>query len=197
MPPSAYEMLQALAEAGTLLVLLRHADRIKIGCATGGLSSLCRTSREHVWKGANYYPLMDMHRVAGNTSLQCQVVSDKYDVPGYAIDDMNQYGGFEGVETIQSAAAVNPETGELTVFVLNAGLQEDQLLSLNLKGFEGLSFTEHTELYADDPNAANTFDHPDTIIPKKNRDSSLESGILTAKLRKASWNVFRFRTAGC
>ena len=194
MPPSSGEMQHTLAEAGILLVLLRHSDRIRIGCATGGLNSLCRTDREHVWKGALYYPHMDMHRVAGGTSLRCIVSCDRYDVPGYAIDDMNQYGGFEDVETIQAAAAVRPENGELTVFVLNADLQEDQVLTLNLKGFEGLAFTEHTELYSDDPNVCNTFENPRAILPKKNQDTALESGILTAKLHKASWNVFRFRT---
>ena len=192
MPPSDGEMLYALAEASTMMVLLRHADRIKIGCATGGLNSLCRTSREHVWRGANYYPNMDMHRVAGAMSMQCAVVCDRYDVPGYVIDDMNQYSGFDGVETVQAAAAFRPETGELTVFVLNADLDEDQRLTLNLKGFEGLNFTEHTELYSDDPDARNTFENSNAIVPKKNQDTSLEKGILTAKLRKASWNVFRF-----
>ena len=192
MPPSAGEMPRTLAEASILLVLLRHADRIKIGCATGGLNSLCRSSREHVWRGALYYPHMDMHRVAGGVSLACKTVCDRYDVPGYAIDDMNQYGGFEGVETIQAAAAFSPETGELTVFVLNADLDEDQLLTLNLKGFDRLSFSEHTELYSDDPEACNTFENPDAIRPRKNTDTALDRGILTAKLHKASWNVFRF-----
>ena len=195
MRPSAGEMPHTLAEAGILLVLLRHADRIRIGCATGGLNSLCRTSREHVWKGALYYPHMDMHRVAGATSLQCSTVCDKYDVPGYAIDDMNQYAGFENVETVQAAAAIHPETGELTVFVLNADLQEDQLLTLNLKGFPGLSLTEHTELYNDDPDACNTFENPAVILPKKNQDTVLDEGILTAKLHRASWNVFRLKTS--
>jgi alpha-N-arabinofuranosidase len=135
---------------------------------------------------------MDMHRVAGCTSLHCSVVCDKYDVPGYAIDDMNQYGGFEGVETVQAAAAFSPETGDLTVFVLNADLQEDQLLTLNLKGFDRLSLLEHTELYSDDPDACNTFEKPDAIRPKKNMDTVLDSGVLTARLHRASWNVFRF-----
>ena len=193
MPSSDHEMLRTLAEAGILLVLLRHADRVRIGCATGGLGSLCRTSREHVWKGAAYYPHMDMHRVAGAVSLQCSVTCGRYDVPGYAIDDMNQYGGFEGVETLQAAAAFRPETGEITVFALNADLQEDQLLTLDLKGFGRPLLLEHTELWSDDPKAANTFENPEAIRPKKNQDTACDGGVLTAKLRKASWNVFRLK----
>ena len=39
-PPSDHEMLQALGMASTMLVMLRHADRLKIGCSTGGLGAL-------------------------------------------------------------------------------------------------------------------------------------------------------------
>jgi len=192
MPPSDGEMMHTLAEAGILLVLLRHADRIKIGCATGGLNSLCRTSREHVWKGASYYPFTDMIRISGADSLACIVECDTYDVPGYAIDDMNQYGGFEKVETVQAAAALDPETGALTLFVLNADLREDQALTADLRGFGSLKLEEHTELYCEDAEARNTFEQPDRIVPRQNKESLLDAGVLTARLRKASWNVFRF-----
>ena len=100
------EMLSALANASTMLVMLRRADRVKIGCATGGINMLCQTDREHVWKGAAYYPFIDMIRLAKGVSLRCEGTCDTYDVPGYAIDDMNQYGGFTGVKTIQAAAAL-------------------------------------------------------------------------------------------
>ena len=191
-PPMGNEMLSALGTASTLLVLLRHADRIKIGCATGGLGCLCRTDREHVWKGTAYYPFTQMMRWAKGEALLCPVVCDKYDVPGYAIDDMNQYGGFTGADTIQAAAALNEEAGELTVFVINADLEEAQLFTIDARGFEGWRFVEHLEMHADSPDAANTFDRPDALIPHTVTDTRWDGGILSAKLEKASWNVFRF-----
>ena len=191
MPPADGEMMRALAEAGILMVMLRHADRIKIGCATGGLNDLCRTDREHVWKGAAYYPFTDMIRIAGQESLHCSVTCETYDVPGYAIDDMNQYSGFEKAETIQTAAVQDPESGDVTVFVLNADLEEGQELTMDLRGFGGLTLQEHTEMYAEDPEARNTFETPGVLIPRQNRETALEGGILTAWLKKASWNVFR------
>ena len=121
----AREMLQALGMASTMLVMLNHADRIRIGCATGGLNALCRTDREHVWKGAAHYPFTQMIRWARGESLRCEKRCGCVDIPGYAIDDMNQYGGFEGVETVQAAAALNAEAGEMTVFVINADPNED------------------------------------------------------------------------
>ena len=193
-PPRDHEMLQTLGMASTMLVMLRHADRIKIGCATGGLGALCATDREHVWKGAAHYPFTQMIRWAKGVSLQCEVSCDTYDVPGYAIDDMNQYGGFTGVQTIQAAAALNEAAGELTVFVINGDPAEEQELKLDVRGFEGWKLAEHIEMFAEDEHAANTWDHPDRILPRRNEDTRAEKGILTAVLKKESWNVFRFKS---
>ena len=192
-PPVPNEMLMALGTASTMLVMLRHADRIRIGCATGGLGCLCSTDREHVWKGASYYPFSQMIRYAKGVSLQCQVTCDCYDVPGYAIDDMNQYGGFEGAATVQAAAALNEETGDLSVFVIQADLDEAQELSMDLRAFDGWTFAEHLEMHAERPDMANTWEHPDTLVPVRVTDTKMDGGMLRARLEKASWNVFRFR----
>ena len=193
MPPRGNEMLQTLGLASTMLVMLHHADRVKIGCATGGLGALCATDREHVWKGAAYYPFSQMIRWAKGDSLVCEIACDCYDVPGYAIDDMNQYGGFTGVQTVQAAAALDEEAGELTVFVINADREEDQELKLDVRGFEGWRFEEHLEMYARSAEDFNSFDHPEVLVPRANGKASLEKGVLTATLRKESWNVLRFK----
>ena len=189
--PFGHEMAQALGMASTMMVMLRHADRLKIGCATGGLGALCRTDREHVWKGAAYYPFTQMIRYAKGVSLRCETVCEKTDVPGYAIDDMNQYGGFTDVMTIQAAAALNEETGEMTVFVINADPEEDQELTLDARGFAGWRFDEHIEMCADD-SAVNTWERPDAILPRKSADARIEDGVLTVRLKPQSWNVLRF-----
>ena len=117
---------------------------------------------------------------------------ERYDVPGYAIDDMNQYAGFEGVETVQAAAALDGENGALTVCVINADLEEDQLLTADLRGFAGWRLEEHLEMHAGSGGLANTWDRPDTLVPRPVGGTALDGGILTAELRPASWNVFRF-----
>ncbi|MBR4458445.1 MAG: alpha-L-arabinofuranosidase [Clostridia bacterium] len=195
MPPQTGEMLRTLATASTMLVLLRHADRIRIGCATGGLGDLCRTDREHVWKGASHYPFTQLIRLAKGTSLRCEVTCGKYDVSGYVIDDMNQYAGFEGVETVQAAAALNEAEGVLSVFVINADLAEGQQLRMDVRGFEGWRYVNHTAMSASGPEDRNTWDHPDVILPKENKETSCDRGILSAVLAPASWNVFRFEKA--
>ena len=191
-----HEMLFALGTASTMLVMLRHADRIKIGCATGGLGALCATDREHVWKGAAHYPFTQLIGMAKGTSLLCEVGCETYDVPGYAIDDMNQYGGFENVMTIQTAAALDEEAGELNVFVINADLAEDQELTLDARGFEGWEFGGHVEMFAEHEDDADTWENPDRILPRANTETKAENGVVTARLRKESWNVLRFMRKG-
>ena len=191
-PPMPNEMLLALGTVSTMLVMLRHADRIKIGCATGGLNCLCRTDREHAWKGAAYYPFRQMIALAKGTSLHCPVECEKYDVPAYAIDDMNQYGGFTGVDSVQAAAALNEEKGELNLFVINADLEDKQLLTVDARALGGWLFKEHIEMHAVHPDDANTFDRPNTILPRRIEDTKSDSGTVTAMLEKASWNVLRF-----
>ena len=191
-PPVQNEMLTALGTVSTVLVMLRHADRIRIGCATGGLNCLCRTDREHAWKGAAYYPFTQVIRWARGVSLLCPVECEKYDVPGYAIDDMNQYEGFDRVDTVQAAAALNEEEQELTVFVINADLEESQQFTLDARGFIGWELREHLEMFAASPEDANTWERPNTLLPRRAADTRFEGGVVTAQLKKASWNVFRF-----
>ncbi len=191
-PRAMGEMAQALGNMGVLLTLLRHADRVRIGCATGGLDILCRSDREHVWKGAAYWPMTQLIRHAsGGTSLLPELTCETYDVEGYVIDDMNQYAGFEHVNYLQAAAALSPDESGLAVFVINADQEEPHELTLDLRGFDGWRFEEHSVLRASDPEARNTFEQPDTIRPAACRDTRFERGVCTAVLPPLSWSMIR------
>ena len=186
------EMSVALAHAEITLLLLRKADRVKIGCATGGLGMFCETDRLHTWKGASYYIMTDLVKYAKGQALQPAVSCDTYDVDGYAMDTMNQYEGFSEVPYVTAAAALDEEAGELTVFVINADWEEDHVFTMDLRGFNGLKLLEHKVLFSEDPEAVNTYETPDRILPRAAEGTSFENGELTAVLRKQSWNVLRF-----
>lgn len=192
MRPSIGEMVRTLGTCSVLLTLLRHADRVKIGCATGGLGDLCATDREHVWQGASFYPFTQMIRYAKGTSLQPVVTCDTYNVEGYAIDEMNQYYGFENVDYIQTAAALSEDGEELSVFVLSADTEDVQELSMDLRAFADWKLQEHTALYADTPDQRNSFDDPRCLVPRAMPDTTFENGMCQATLPKLSWNLFRF-----
>ena len=184
------DILNALSSAATLLVLLRHADRVKIGCMTRGLHAIAETDRLSVWKSAAHYPFVQLMKYGRGISLRVAVESETYDMPGYAISHNFQYADKEGIPYVDSAAAYDEDRNEVNIFVLNRDWQNDTELKLDISAFGGYGLTEHIQLYCDDINAKNSHDKP-IIAPEVNSDSKLENGVITAELKKLSWNVFK------
>ena len=185
------DIVGALANAATLLVLLKYADRVKIGCMTRGLHALAHTNQNTVWKKAVHYPFTQMIKYGRGVSLRTSIECDTYDIPGYAPQHNFQYADVEGVGYIDAATAFDEGKGELNIFVINRDWEGSTNLDLDVSGFEGYKLVEHSELYSDDINAVNTFDNPDVVVPKVNANSKLENGTISAQLKPFSWNLFR------
>ena len=183
------DMLQMLSMVSIQLAFLRHADRVKIGCMTGGLRALCCADREHVWKSASHYAFVQMMEYARGISMRTAVVCETFDLPGYAIDDTSQYTGKEGLNYIDAASAWDREKERLTVFVINRSQETEYPLTLDVSGFEGYTFQEHQEIYCDDPECRNTYEEPDRIRPQAHQGGNFEKGLLKTHVKPLSWNV--------
>lgn len=186
------DMVHALSMTAIQLAFLRHADRVKIGCMTGGLGALCASDHDHVWRSASYYAFTDMIKYAKGTSLQTAVESETFDIPGYAIDDTSQYPTKEGVPFIDAASAWDKDNNSVTVFVINKNEEENYPLTLDAHMFEGYTFKEHITLYSENFEAKNSFEAPETIVPRTVNDATFENGILKTTVKPLSWNVIRF-----
>jgi len=184
-------MLDALSSASTFLVLLRYADRIKIGCMTRGLQALAETDRRNVWKSAAHYPFMQLMEFGRGTSLKTVVSSETYDIPGYAISHQFQYRTFEGIDYIDAATAHDEEQGKLNIFIINRDWENDTTVEVDISAFKNYHPIEHIEMYSDDPDAVNTYENPDAIIPRVHKAVVSENRTITLDLKKLSWNVLR------
>jgi len=189
--PSIGDMGRALGNTSVLLAFLRHADRVKIGCMTGGLGTLVSSNRDHVWKSAAYYPFVQLMQYGRGMSMQTKVECETYTIPGYAVDDNSQYYKQENVPFVDAATAYDKEKGELNLFVINRNWEEGYELELDATNFEGYKLVEHIEMYSEDLLAENTYENPNAVVPTINQDTTMENGVLTAKLQPLSWNVFR------
>lgn len=190
------DMLQALTLASTQLAFLHHADRVKIGCMTGGLGALCASNHDHVWKSASHYVLTQLMQHAKGVSLRTAIESETFDSPGYAINDTSEYADREGINWVDAACAWDSENGTLNLFVINKNPDTDYSLDIDVSAFADYKFVKHLELYSEDFDARNSFETPDVICPKENKKASCRDGILNASLKSLSWNLFCFQQAG-
>lgn len=186
------QILSALSLHSVLMMLLRHADRVKIGCMTIGLHQIGHDEK-HVWKQIGYYPFEMMIRYAKGISLLPSLEGPCFDAPGYNLDDFNQALPYPGIHYVEAAAAWQEEEQVLAVFLINRNWEEDMEFELDLSAFSGYELVEHVELYTEDLYAANTGENPEAVIPVINVKTACENGVVTGTLRKLSFNMIRMR----
>ena len=189
------ECVDIATTASTVMTFMRHADRLDIGCMTGGLAAYAACNHDHVWKSGLHYLFQQLKTYGTGMSMRTGVDCDTFDVPAYATDNFHFYAAREGLPFIESASSYDADKGELTVFVLNRNWEADNDVTVDVAGFEGYDFVEHVQLYSDDFMASNSFEEPDKIVPVVNPNATFENGKVSATLKKLSFNVFRFKKA--
>ncbi|WP_026511927.1 alpha-L-arabinofuranosidase C-terminal domain-containing protein [Butyrivibrio sp. LC3010] len=188
------DMIHALSMASIQLALLRHADRVKIGCMTGGLSALAASNHDHVWKSASHYVFMQLLEYAKGTSLDVKVDCETYDMPGYAIEDTSQYTGKEGVNYIDAAGAWDKEKKRIAVFAINRNEETEYPLTIDLKGFEGYKPTGAYTMHTDYPDIKNTYENDKALMPETEESFTFENGEFKVYVKPLSWNVYLFES---
>ena len=185
------DMIKLLSMTSIQLALLRHADRVKIGCMTGGLGALCASNHDNVWKPATYHAYRQLIEYAKGISLQTVVDGPVFDIPGYAIDDTSQYTGKNNVPYIDTACAWNEKEGKLAVFVINRNQTEAYPIDLDVRGFDGIKTISHYEMYSKDFDKKSSFEN-DWRQPETNPSAALRDGIASTLIKPLSWNVIVF-----
>jgi len=97
---------------------------------------------------------------------------------------------YEGVPVLD-VAAPKAEDGSVSIFAVNKDMQEDMLVTVDLRAFELKGVTEHIVLHHDDVKAVNSEANPNNVSPITVQGAKIENGMLTIKLPSLSWNVIR------
>ena len=108
------------------------------------------------------------------------------------MDPFKKYA-YENVQAIEAAAVHHEDKEEAYIFLINRAVDDDIEVNLDVRGFEGYQLVEHIEMYTDDLNKENSYEHPDVIVPTNNYDTKMEKGKITAYTKKLSWNVIRLK----
>jgi alpha-N-arabinofuranosidase len=173
--PAQVEQTYTMAEAvifGSLIIsLLRHADRVRIGNLAqlvNVIAPIMTVPSGPAWKQTIFYPFEHFSKWGRG-----EVVFSRVESPTYTTKEFGE------VSYVDAVAVRAPDTGAVTVFAINRHLEKD--FPMNLPA--GLRLSEHIVLTHSDPQATNTADHPNCVVPS----AAPQSGILPP----LSWNVLR------
>jgi len=178
-----YTHEDALVVGLMLIVLLRHADRVKIACMAqlvNTIAPITTITGGEAWRQTIFYPYLHTSLYGRGAVLNVQVQS-----PVYA------NATFDAVPMLDAVAVWNEEKEEMTVFAVNRGQEGPLALEGDMRGIGEYRVVEHIVLEHADPLAKNTQERPDEVVPHTGGDASLSSGKLTATLPQLSWNVVR------
>ncbi|MBR6321225.1 MAG: alpha-L-arabinofuranosidase [Lachnospiraceae bacterium] len=192
MPPMRYQMMDALGLTSILFILMRHADRVKIGCMTGGIHGAISFDRNHVWKGASYYPFFQLRNYGCGESILPAVETPVFSAKGFDLDNFHAADDAENIPYVDAAASYDEEKSEAAVFIINRNWEEDMDVEVDLRGFEGYRLLEHQEMFCYDDDAQNTWEKQE-ILPSVNPDTKLDGGIVRFRAKKLSYNMLRLK----
>lgn len=178
-----YTFEDALLVGLMLITLLKHADRVKIACLAQLVNVIAPIMTEAgggaAWKQTIFYPFMHASKYGRGVVLQPMVSTPKHDTSKH-----------ENVTDVESVAVYNEEKEELTIFAVNRTLDEDIQLTTDVRGMEGYKILEHIVMEEPDLKLVNCAGEQ-RVVPKSVDRSTMDGGIMTSMLSKASWNVIR------
>jgi len=178
-----YNHEDALVVGLMLITLMRHADRVRIACMAQLVNTIAPISTVTggpAWRQTIFYPFLHASRFGRGTALNLQISS-----PTYANDS------YDAVPMLDAVAVLDQEQEELTIFAVNRGQSGPLLLEGDLRGIAGYMVTEHLILEHSDPDASNTAEQPNNVVPHSKGDAKLADGCLQVLLPRLSWNVIR------
>lgn len=179
----SYTVEDALVVGCFLIVLLRHADSVRMACLAQLVNTIAPilTEREgSAWKQTIYYPFLHCSLFARGEVLQTRIESPFYETDAYG-----------SVPFIDCVGILKRDEREIAFFCVNRHEADTALAVISLVGFSGMSVVEHLVLSDADPLARNTRDKPDRVVPVKSASAVIEGDALRVRLSPLSWNVIR------
>jgi alpha-N-arabinofuranosidase len=183
-----YNVADAVVVGNLLISLLRHSDRVTAACQAQLVNVIAPIRSEAggpAWRQTIFHPFALTSRLARGEVLRVEVRS-----PGY------ETARFGEVPVVDAVATHDPESGDVTVFVVNRHLTEQTDLAVSVAGFgREMRVAEAWTLADDDLYATNTEQEPDRVVPKTAEKVEVAAGELRATLPPVSWSAIRLTGA--
>jgi len=167
---------------GNLLIsLLRHADRVTAASQAQLVNVIAPIMTEPggpAWRQTTFFPFAITSRLARGVALEIKLESDTYATTAYG-----------EVNTVDSAATYDAETGKTAIFLVNRSLDGPTTVTIDVSHLGELAIDEVHTLADDDIHAANTLDDQERVGVATNDSAQITEGRLTIELPAVSWSA--------
>ena len=178
-----YSVVDAVVVGSLLISLLKHADRVKIGCLAQLVNVIAPIRSEPggpAWRQASFHPFALTSRHGRGTVLRVEPTGPSYETDGHG-----------EVPVLDATAVYDEEAGAVTLFAVNRDQHEPLVLDVDLRSLPRLAAAGHVALFDADPEATNTAANPDRVTPTRQPDAKVTDGRLSVQLPPLSWNMLR------
>jgi len=178
-----YNAMDAVVVGNLLISLLRHSDRVASASLAQLVNVIAPIMTEPggaAWKQTTFHPFALTSKHARGEVLDVRLAAPTF--------ENARFGTSSAADAV---ATWDEDSGELALFVVNRGNQEELGLDADLSAFGDLEVVEAVTLHHEDPYAANSKDAPDTVSPQVNDSVRLEDGRLIGVLPAISWSLVR------
>ena len=179
-----YTAVDAVVVGDLLMALLRHADRVAIGCQAQLVNVIAPIRTEpggSAWRQATFDPFALTARHARGEVLLPSVRSPRTPTARYG-----------DVAALSVAATHDPEAGETALFLVNRS-PVAQRVEVALHDLPASTLVEHVTLADDGSGSVNDAAHPDRVRARAGTDVRLGPDGLEGRLAASSWHLLRLR----
>ncbi len=178
-----YNFEDALLVASMMITMLRHADRVKIGCLAQLVNVIApiMTSDTGAWKQTIFYPFEMISNQGRGHVLNTQIKAPTFE---------SRYGDSSYLDAV---VIENDAEDLLTIFAVNKDLTDELELACDFRQYEGYVLAKHTILRHDDLKAVNTEAAPATVAPTAGKNVTFENGRLAGILPSQSFHMIQLK----
>jgi alpha-N-arabinofuranosidase len=182
---NSYSVTDATVVGSLLIAILNHADRVKSASLAQLVNVIAPIMTEPggpAWRQTTFFPFALTAGNSHRSALRARVESDTVST-----------SRFGPVEAVEIAATRDPDSGALSIFLVNRSLSEEADVTIDIgsavQRFSDLQLRSALTLSDDDIEARNTIDEPNQVAPKRNESAVLHGGTITVSLPAVSWTM--------
>jgi alpha-N-arabinofuranosidase len=188
-----YNLEDALLVGGFVNTLLRHADRVRVGCLAQLINVIAPivTNDTGVLRQSTFFPYAWALRYARGRVLDMRVESDTYPITAAGLQA--DFARNDQVPFVDVVATLDSQSGQACVLMLNRDLEGERELALEWRDATPTRVLTCETLTGQDLKAFNTFEQPKRVAPQR-LEPPAAGPRMTFKLPPRSYTVAQLAT---